>query len=451
MARLVDKIRASIQDCRLIGNGETAVVAVSGGADSVALLHVLVSLGYRCVVAHCDFHLRGEESERDRGYVEGLASRMGVKCEVTHFDVPAYEREHGVSTEMACRELRYEWFERVRVANGASCIAVAHHRDDNIETFFLNLLRGTGIAGLSGMSPRNGKVVRPMLDCTRAEVEEYLHEQGIGYVTDSTNLSNEFKRNKLRNVVLPAIRELFPGADDAMAATMSLLRENEAVYREAVAGKGRLYRHGMTVDVAGLVANERCAGTLLFEFLRPYGFNSTHVKDIISSVGASGKRFYSPQWVALLDRGRLLLEDRAGMGPVDDEYVIDLVNPVGIPVDIDVSVLDYDGTPVSGVGTDTILLDASVLDGNPRFVLRHWRKGDRIAPFGMRGTKKVSDIFSDAKLSLTEKEGIWLLTRNDEVLWVVGMRASRHYPVAQGTSRYIRLSYVRKTDEKLFC
>lgn len=442
----MSRLERNIKDC-IIRNGlldddATVIVAVSGGADSVALLNVLVSLGYHCIVAHCDFHLRGEESERDRRYVESLASRYGVECRVVHFDVPAYEKEHGVSTEMACRELRYGWFEQLRNECGASAIAVAHHRDDNIETFFLNLLRGTGIAGLSGMSPRNGYIIRPMLDCTRAEIEKYLNDCGIDYVIDSTNRLNDFKRNKLRNIILPVLREQFPGADNAIAATISMLRDNESVYRDAIVDKDKEYRKGNRIDLRTLLQGENNPVIVLFEILRPFGFNATHARDIVASADMSGRRFYSDGYVALLNRGELVVSLRDCQCEDTDEHVIDISSPVDAPLRLGVAVVKYDEKNVTSVDSGTLLLDASVLDGSPRFTVRRWRKGDRIAPFGMKGSKKVSDIFSDAKLSLDEKAKVWVLTRNDEILWVVGYRASRHFPVTSSTQNVLEIRWL---------
>lgn len=444
MYRLERDIRDYIARNGLVKDGATVVVAVSGGADSVALLSVMVSLGYRCIVAHCDFHLRGEESERDRRYVESLAASYGVECRVTHFDVPAYESEHGVSTEMACRELRYEWFEQLRMECGASAIAVAHHRDDNIETFFLNLLRGTGIAGLSGMNPRNGHIIRPMLDCTRAGIEGYLNEREIAYVIDSTNRENDFKRNRLRNVILPVLREQFPGADNAIASTISMLRDNESVYRDAIRDKDKRYRKGNSIDLRSLVGSEDNPVVVLFELLRPLGFNATHARDIVASVSMSGRRFYSHNHVALLNRGELVVSSRDAQddADADDEYVIDLSSSTGFPIKLDVSIGRCKGDDVRAVAPDTLLLDASVLDGCPRFTVRRWRKGDRIAPYGMKGSKKVSDLFSDAKLSIDEKSRAWLLTRNGEILWVIGHRASRNFPVTSSTCNVLVVKWL---------
>lgn len=194
-----------------VANGKI-LAAVSGGADSVALLRVLAALGCNCIAAHCNFHLRGDEADRDEAFVRKLCHDIDIELRCTDFDVEAYKKSHGVSTEMACRELRYDWFERQRAALGCSVIAVAHHRDDNIETFFLNLVRGSGITGLAGIKPCNGKIVRPLLGSSRDEIINYLKTLGQDYVTDSTNLENDYARNKIRNVMLPEISRLFPSA-----------------------------------------------------------------------------------------------------------------------------------------------------------------------------------------------------------------------------------------------
>lgn len=438
----MEKFRFTIQEALkgrcLVGDGSKVLVALSGGADSVALLDVLVASGYECIVAHCNFHLRGEESNRDCAHAVALAESLGVEIHVKDFDVPAYETQYGVSTEMACRELRYEWFEQLRVAVGADVIAVAHHRDDNIETFFLNLLRGTGIAGLTGMAYRNGRIVRPMLDCKRVEIEQYLRERNLGYVTDSTNLQNDFKRNRLRNVILPMIEEQFPGASDAIAMTIANLQGNEEVYRSRISEIEKRYKKENIIEVARLVADEVGAETLLFELLRPCGFNATHVHDIVASIGQSGKRFYAGRCVVLLDRGRLIL---SGVSQENDseEYIINLSENIKYPINLDVSIIENEGKLSLKADANKAFFGAEILSDDAVFKLRHWQQGDRLAPFGMKGTKKLSDIFSDAKLSIDEKSRVWLLTRNDEIVWVLGIRASRHFAVTDTTKRVLQI------------
>lgn len=426
----VRKIADSIASHRLLSTDGIVIAALSGGADSVALLAALTELGYECVAVHCNFHLRGEESNRDEAHARSVADRLGVPFRVTHFDVHDYCRNHGVSVEMACRELRYKWFERVRSEIGAQAIAVAHHRDDNIETFFLNLLRGSGIAGLSAMKSRNGNIVRPMLQCTRAETEQFLSERNLGYVTDSTNLQNDFKRNKLRNIVLPVLRVQFPDADDAIARSIECIEDNHRFYAEAVDKKYVMYCSGGTIELKELLEREPCGPLLLYEWLRREGFNYSQISDMVSSAGHSGKIFVSDECTYLLDRGRLLRQNvhsDVGFGKFPFEMTVSERSefaPTGDPF--------------------TAYFDVSVLDAAPEFEVRCWRSGDRIAPYGMRGTKKISDLFSDAKLSIADKQRVPILTRNDEIIWVVGLRASRMFAVTDSTQRFVTLRYIDK-------
>lgn len=432
-------IKEAVESRGLLRKDEPVVAALSGGADSIALLLALHTLGYQCVAAHCNFHLRGEESDRDEKFAAAFARSLGIEIRIRNFDVLAYEKEHGVSTEMACRELRYEWFERLREEVAAQAIAVAHHRDDNIETMFLNLLRGTGIAGLVAMNYRNGYIVRPMLDISRNDVELYLKDKRVDYVTDSTNKLNEFKRNRLRNVILPMLREYFPDADTTISHTIANLRENAVIYNRAIEIDASVYRETGGINIARMAETYPAPGTLLFEMLHPLGFTKTQVNNILSSVEKSGLTFLSPRYVASLNRGKLIVNKLA---EAQDEVVHEVDIAPGrysFPVNMSVETL----TPSSfspGRDNNAIYLDADVLNGNPRFTLRHWRKGDRISPYGMVGTKKLSDIFSDAKLAISEKNSVWLLTRDDVILWVVGLRASRHFAVTDKTKNIIKLS-----------
>lgn len=435
------KIGRVLKEQCLVGNGSKVLVALSGGADSVALLDVLVNLDYECIVAHCNFHLRGEESNRDCAHAVALAESLGTEIHIKDFDVHAYEKQYGISTEMACRELRYEWFEQLRAKVGADVIAVAHHRDDNIETFFLNLLRGTGIAGLTGMAYRNERIVRPMLDCTRIEIEQYLNDREISYVTDSTNNQNDFKRNRLRNIIIPVIENEFPGACDAITNTIANLRKNEAVYRSRIVEIAERYKDGNIINISSLISKETNIETLLFEILKPYGFNFTHVQDIITSKEHSGKRFYAGKYMALLDRGRLFLSAILHENN-STEYIIDISDNVYSPINLNITIFDNNKNLSLKADANKVFFDADILLSDAEFKLRHWRAGDRLSPFGMKGTKKLSDIFSDAKLPLDSKSKVWLLTRNDDILWVIGIRASHHFAVKETTKRVLQIEFL---------
>ena len=446
-ARVADSLS---QRCG-VDTASRMVVAVSGGADSVALLAALHSLGYDCVAAHCNFHLRGEESQRDMRHVESIANRLGITLTIKHFDVAGHMAATGESVEMACRSLRYAWFNTVLDREGASCLAVAHHREDQTETFFLNLLRTTGLGGLTGMAWRNGCVVRPMLDMSRAEIVQYLRAKGLDFVTDSSNAENHYRRNRLRNVVIPTIEQSFPGATDAVLATMDHLADTQRLLAYAVERMSRDYVGAdCSIDLARMDADlpAPIAESLLFELVRHRGFTATQARNMLMADGHAV--FTARDCRAELSRGRLRFSQSTNSAAGPDTWPVSLRRPIIDPVHIDVAQLSVASfRPVRN--PMVAYVDAAVLEGDrkgaPEFVLRHWRRGDRMRPYGMKGEKLVSDIFADARLTAEQKRRTWLLTRNGEILWVVGIRASALFAVTPATRRFIRLEY-RPDSEK---
>lgn len=438
MHPLESKIANAITRHNLISPHErNIIVAVSGGADSVALLAALTALGYNCVAAHCNFHLRGEESNRDTRHVADICDSLGIDLSIHHCDVDGRRRATGESVEMACRSLRYEWFGHLADSLGCCSVAVAHHRSDNIETAMLNLVRGTGLAGLSGMKPRNGLIIRPMLECTRAEIEKYLHDREISWVTDSTNASNDYMRNRMRNIVLPQLEQSFPHALEGISASMSHIAEAEDFYRRCISEKQATYTSGEYIDIARLAAEEPSAKLLLFEWLHPLGFSATQVTDMLSN-SRSGATFVAGDRHITINRGIAEITMHDQDTDNTKAHIVDISRTILTPAFIDVS---QHGVAEFSVERDAhvLCIDTRALEGDPVFELRHWQRGDTLAPFGMQGTRKVSDIFTDAKLSTNAKKRVWLLTRNGTVLWVAGLRTSRHFAITPETKHYLRL------------
>ncbi len=447
MRAFTDKVTNFIDRHRLLSPGDTVVVGCSGGADSVALLCVLHALGYRCVAAHCNYHLRGEESNRDMRHVEALAGRLGVDLCVRDFDVDARRASTGESLEMACRELRYAWFEELADRERAAAVAVAHHREDQADTFFLNLLRGTGLRGLGGMAPRRGRVVRPLLDCTRAEIESYIHALGESWVDDSTNAGCDFARNRLRHRLLPLLDELRPGAVEYVVAAMERLREAGSFVADAA--RAAVERHTApdgSTDLRAL-AREPHAAYVLYEYLRGEGYRRPQTDDMLRAAaggGAAEFRGGSGTHRRAVDHGMLrpATADTSAMQG-DAAIDIDIARGVVSPVRIVVSrhpVTDFRPERDPSV----MYLDASALDGSPCWQLRHRRRGDRMRPFGMKGTRLVSDIYAQARLSEADKRAAWLLTRDGEIIWAPGLRASAHFAVGPGTRQYLRLQIIKQ-------
>lgn len=283
-----NKILTYINKENLLKRGEKVIVTCSGGADSIFLLHILNKLGFECVVAHCNFHLRGEESDRDENFVSEFCKNEGITLLVEHFDTKQFAAENKLSIEMAARELRYNWFEKIRAEYNAGAIAVAHHSDDSIETILLNLLRGTGLKGICGIRPRNGFIVRPLLCVNRKEIEEYLAENGIGYITDSTNLENEYTRNKIRNIVMPILREINPQIDSVMLSNAENFAAAETIYK-GVIEKGKSSAVTITDDsyIVDLKVVNKFAEpfTLLYECLKDFSFHPATIKTMLTAEG----------------------------------------------------------------------------------------------------------------------------------------------------------------------
>lgn len=417
------KVRKYIESHDLLRKEDNVIVGLSGGADSVSLLSILRNLGIRCIAAHCNFHLRGAESDRDETFCRELCEKSGVKLIVQHFDVGTRMKSTGESIEMACRTLRYDWWNSMIAKGIGDYIAVGHHREDNIETFFINLLRGCGLRGLKGMQPCNGRIIRPLLDITRQEIESYLLDKGIGYVTDSTNLEDEFRRNKLRLNILPLIEKEFPGGMDAISRTIDNLTGNHTLYRHLTEEMRKRFTDDCgRIDVRTLSQSMPCPDTALFELISPWGLNISHAKNILASLDddTRGGKWYGG---CLLDRG-LLYPPVTCESETCDCIKISHISPEEFR-----SILSE-----KSINPDAIYLDSDAVD-TTRLRLRRWRHGDRIAPFGMKGTRLVSDILSDAKLSMIEKRDVRILEYDGMVLWVVGMRPSRHFPITKKTRK----------------
>lgn len=399
----------------------------------MVLAELLHRGGYRFEIAHCNFHLRGDESDRDERFVRQMADRYGVECHVAQFDTEAYAAEKKISIEMAARELRYEWFEQVRLERGLDLITVAHHRDDAIETFFINLLRGAGLSGLCGMKAENGKVVRPMLHISREEIDKFVADENLEYVDDCTNASDLYLRNRIRHQLIPLLRELNPSFDSVMEQNLHNLGDANEIFLQATGMlRDRVIAH--RADGIDEIAIEHIEDfspqkTLLFELLKPYGFNSDSVDEILQGLhGESGRQYHSATHKLVKNRETLQIA-------LLDNYYVKPVLTISDPI------------PRGSVASlktskDTILCDAKLL--KQPLSLRHWREGDRFHPFGMKGRRLVSDFFSDMKLSLIEKERQWLLCDADgNIVWVVGHRADGRFAITDKTEDVVRIKIVR--------
>lgn len=419
------KIAQFIKKEQLIQPTDKVLVALSGGADSVALLKVLLSLGYCCEAAHCNFHLRGIESDNDEAFVRALCRELTIPLHVTQFDTTTYAAEKKISIEMAARELRYTWFTEVKEKCQASVIAVAHHQDDSVETILLNLIRGTGINGLTGIRPRRDDIVRPLLGVTRSEIVQYLNNTEQAFVTDSTNLSDEYVRNKIRLRLIPLMEEINPSARQSIAETGNHLSETASIYNRYIEERKLRVLNDEGIIIQALL-NEDAPRTLLFEILHPLGFNTSQVDNIYQSLTQQpGKYFVSATGYKIIKDRTLLIIIHPHQNKDSEPKLVfeekEYTPEFNIPKQSNIACLDADkiAQPLT---------------------LRKWKQGDSFVPFGMKGRKLVSDYMTDRKFSLIRKEQQWVLCSGENIVWLVGERTDNRFRVDKSTKRVLIIS-----------
>lgn len=427
---MLQRFKDYISRQHLFSPTDEVLLAVSGGRDSVTLMHLMQSAGFRYAVAHCNFHLRPGDCDRDQEFVCALATEYGVPFFSTDFDTHAFVLQTGDSIEEAARKLRYDYFHRLCLQHGFACVATAHHRDDSVETFFLNLFRGTGIAGLHGIRPRSGEVVHPMLCFGREEINSYVSQHRLQYVEDSTNAELVARRNRIRLQLMPLLRQLYPSVDATMEANIERFSEAEQVYanyiesiREKIVLRDAGIAHAVRISIADIeqLSPRR---TLLFEILRPYGFNSSVVDSLLAlSAPATGRCFLSPTHRLVVDRGSLLIAPQTQSEPPTVSFEHILLSEVAS----------------LHVSSDVALLDADLL--HEPLLLRRWQHADRFCPFGMNHSRLVSDFLKDLKLSVVEKEQVYVLVDADgRIVWVVGYRSDNRFRVTDRTETVLRVT-----------
>lgn len=441
----VDRVENYIRDNSLISdNNNCVIVAVSGGPDSVALLHILCNLGYRCICCHCNFHLRGPESDRDMYFVRDLAKKLEVEYEEIHFDTLSYANANHLSIEMAARDLRYDWFEKLSLKYDSKKIAVAHHSDDEVETFFINLTRGAGLHGLTGMRNVNNKIVRPLLCLSRNDIIRYLEAIGQDYVLDSTNVENEYMRNKFRNIIVPEFEKIKPSFKSIMSRNLENLKETESfldfvidnIRKECVFVINGSVRLSMDYLRSHYPNNW---GYILGELLKPYGVNRVTLKSIVDSdLEESGKCFEGHNCTIV--KSRNVLEILFDKDICNDKYYIDEVEGlVEKPVKMKLKILDSKDVTIV---KNKRFLYADLDKISFPLCLRHWENGDFFYPFGAKGKKKISDFYVDEKLSAVQKKGQWLLCSNNEIIWIVGMRSDDRIKIDDRTQNVLVIELV---------
>ena len=421
---------AHIQQQHLFPTGQQVLLAVSGGIDSVVLTHLMHSAGYPFAIAHCNFHLRPSDCDRDEAFVRQLADTYAVPVHVAQFDTRTHAALHHQSIEQAARQLRYDYFEQLRQQQAYAAILTAHHRDDSTETFFINLLRGTGLTGLHGILPVQGHIVRPLLPFGRSDIEAYAAQHHLAHVEDITNASLDYQRNQIRHLLVPLLRQLQPAADHTLQQTIQHLQSTERLYQALLDPLRQQLTHpqpdgSIRIDLVNTLpapldghSSPQLRQQLYFELLKPYGFNAVTVTNILGSA-QPGKTYHSPTHTAFRDRNCLLLLPSVTQPDTLPDFVVTTVPPNSFdPRQLPANQAAFDA--------DTVTLPLR---------LRHWQAGDRFQPLGMvHGTQLLSDYFSDHKYSQPDKQSqLILVDASDSILWIIGRRTSHLHRITPRT------------------
>ncbi len=461
--KILQQVAGFVARNQLLAADNKYIVALSGGADSVALLLIMKALGYDVEAAHCNFHLRGKESERDENFCVSLCESLGIILHRIHFDTLTYAQLHKVSIEMAARDLRYSYFEQLRRDINADAICVAHHKDDNVETILLNLVRGTGMNGLTGISPRNGFILRPLLCIGREDILEYLEAENQDYVTDSSNLVDDVQRNKIRLNVLPLLENVNPAVKDNILTMARWIAEastiveasldeakNKAVSSLSVGVSSQnlsakkhdakpTLNDSFSVDISK-IEEYPSAEYLLWDILKDYGFNSSQVALVADNLHATtGTSWLSSSHELTLDRGRLILT------PLDkDEGRQMRIPEAGTYVYTELCKLKIEQKEINenytiSRSSDKVCLDAQKVKFP--LMIRRVARGDRFVPFGMKGSKLVSDFLTDQKVALPlKRRQLVVADAGGNILWVVGKRLDGRFAVSPCSKSVVEIS-----------
>ena len=455
---LLQRFKQYIQKENLLQPTDRLLLAVSGGIDSVVLCELCKQAGYHFVIAHCNFQLRGEESDRDEKFVRSLGEKYGVEVLVKKFDTKQIAIDEKKSIETTARDLRYLWFyEKIverrpttddrqpqsedRRLPTASFIVTGHHADDNIETVVMNFFRGTGISGIRGMLAKQGKIVRPLLFARRAELEDFVANNQLQYVTDATNFENEYTRNFFRNQIIPLVKESFPEAEKNVLKNIHRFAETEQLYQQAIEQhtKKLLEKKGNEIHIPVLkLLQVKPLHSVLFEIIKQIGFTSHQVADAISLLQSeTGKYIQSATHRIIKNRNWLIIT------PIQTTEAQNiLIEEEDSKIHFEKGIIQIERSPIAHYQYSTSSLTAQLNAAEIKFplLLRKWKQGDYFYPLGMNKKKKISRFFIDQKLSLSQKENVWVIEMDKKIIWVVGMRIDNRFKITDSTQEFISLT-----------
>ncbi|MFN2396365.1 MAG: tRNA lysidine(34) synthetase TilS [Bacteroidales bacterium] len=445
---MLEKFYQNIQKNQLFESSERILLAVSAGIDSVVMAELFKVSDYNFAIAHCNFKLRGSDSDKDEVFVRELAARYGTDFFSESFDTKAFAEDRRISIQMAARELRYTWLEKIREQHRFDWIATAHQSDDNTETILYNITRGTGLKGLHGIPLKNGNIIRPILNLSRDEIEWYVKVNALSYREDLSNQEDKYVRNKIRHKIIPILKEINPSLHKSVQALSEISVKTQSILNYFISRDFKnnvLEKDGKTFIPIKLLLEYPNREIIIYELLKDFGFQSPEIEGIgLSLEKQAGKLFFSENYVCLKDRDYLIVSRKES-----DEKTEVLVHsdqkevqfPGGL---IRMRIIDIDKIPDFKTNANIIYLDFSLL----KFPLkmRNPEDGDFFIPFGMSGKKKISDFLTDLKIPRTEKTNMWLLTSDDQIIWVVGLRIDNRYSVKKTSKKVLEIKLLDQTE-----
>lgn len=439
---MLERFLQFISRHKLIDTHDRLLLAVSGGIDSVVMCELFHQSGIRFDIAHCNFSLRGEESDGDELFVKNLAERLNVVVHVKKFDTLSYADDKGVSIQMAARDLRYLWFKQLALEQNYNKVAIAHNLNDQAETFFINFLRGTGIAGLRAMKPHHEGIIRPLLIFSREEIINFASENECTYREDSSNASDKYLRNRIRHHLMPLLKELQPELYPIFSENLEHLADTEMVYLNEIERQQQLNvhvsgkRHLINIERLNLL---NPLHTYLFAFLKPFGFNETVVSQLISVLSdIPGKVFLSATHRLIKDRESLIIEPLEEIRFENMEvFIEEHTVSIDAPLDIAFKIIDRHQFTAFNPSSLIAWLDKDKLTFP--LCLRRMQTGDRFRPLGMKGFRKLSDFLTDLKIPLPDKQKTWVVTTGADIVWVVGHRIDDRYKVTSRTKTIFKI------------
>jgi tRNA(Ile)-lysidine synthase len=449
---MLQAFKAYIKDAGLFDQADRILLAVSGGVDSIVMVQLFKDAGFNFGIAHVNFGLRGDESDGDEAFVKNISEQMGVPFYVRHFNTKQYASGQKISIQMAARDLRYAWFDELAIEHGYHFVATAHHLDDQAETFFINVLRGTGISGMHGIMPKQGKIIRPLMFTTREKIMSIALDLNLAWREDRSNKSRKYLRNKLRLDVLAELYKINPLFSHKLNESITHLRDVETIYNNHIAGvTADLVQHkpeGTFISIDWVYEYEP-HNTYLYELLKPYGFSYPVVKEIVRSLDTfSGKIFYSPTHRLLRDRENFIIQPLTDLsadhfnGEVFylEKEILNIEHPVCLCMHQTDNITDLPMGKASIACLDMEKLKFPLK-------LRKWEKGDWFMPLGLKSKKKLSDFFINQKLSLADKEKTWLLLSGEDIVWVIGKRIDNRFRITPKTKKAFVISTVDESGE----